>query len=115
MSSPLKNEISFEKAMDRLDEIVTQMEGDRMPLDEMVASYEEGMGLLKVCRQRIDAARRRVEIITADAEGKATLATFDPASAAATEISEEKAKPTAPARRKKAVEVEDDTDDIRLF
>jgi exodeoxyribonuclease VII small subunit len=50
MSSPLKTEISFEKAMDRLEEIVVQMEGDRMPLDQMVASYEEGMGLLKVCR-----------------------------------------------------------------
>lgn len=113
MSSPLKTEISFEKAMDRLEEIVVQMEGDRMPLDQMVASYEEGMGLLKVCRQRIDAARRRVEIITADAEGKTTLTAFEPTAVA--EIPEEKAKPAAPVRRKKPAEVEDDTDDIRLF
>lgn len=111
------SEPSFELAMDRLEEIVSQMEGDRMPLDEMVSSYEEGMSLLKVCRQRIDSARRRIEIITADAEGKPALAAFDPASAVALEPAEEKPRAAAPApvRKKKLVEPEDDSDDIRLF
>lgn len=113
MSATHHSETSFEQAMDRLEEIVMQMEGERMPLDEMVSSYEEGMGLLKVCRQRIEVARRRIEIITADAEGKPTVAAFDPATA---EVMEEKAKPTAaPARKKKPAEAQDDTDDIRLF
>jgi len=45
----------------------------------MVQSYEEGARLLKVCRQRIDAARQRVELITADLDGngKAVLSTFE--------------------------------------
>lgn len=113
MSTAATPETSFEQAMDRLEEIVALMEGDRMPLDEMVSSYEEGMGLLKVCRQRIEVARRRIEIITADAEGKPVVSAFDPA---AVEISEEKPRPAAPtARKKKPAEPEDDTDDIRLF
>lgn len=118
LSSPLymsvspPTEPSFEQAMDRLEEIVGLMEGDRMPLDEMVTSYEEGMGLLKVCRQRIEVARRRIEVITADAEGRPIVAAFDPATA---EVPEEKAKPAAPARKKKVPEPEADTDDIRLF
>lgn len=113
MSAAAPHESSFEQAMDRLEEIVALMEGDRMPLDEMVSSYEEGMGLLKVCRQRIEVARRRIEMITADAEGKPALAPFDPAAVA--EVPEEKARPAAPARKKKPAEAEEDTDDIRLF
>lgn len=112
MSTASHTETSFEQAMDRLEEIVVSMEGDRMPLDEMVTSYEEGMSLLKVCRQRIEVARRRIDAITADAEGKPTVVTFDPATA---ELSEEKAKPAAPTRKKKVVEPEADSDDIRLF
>lgn len=112
MSATPPPESSFEQAMDRLEEIVAQMEGDRMPLDEMVSSYEEGMGLLKVCRQRIEVARRRIELITADAEGKPSVIPFDPA---AVEVAEEKPKPAAPARKKKPAEAEEDTDDIRLF
>lgn len=114
MSSANHSDTSFEQAMERLEEIVAQMEGDRMPLDEMVASYEEGMRLLKVCRQRIETARRRIEIITADAEGKPTVTDFDPSTADAP-IPEEKSRSAAPSRRKKTVEPEEDPDDIRLF
>ena len=114
MSAPSHPEPSFEQAMERLEDIVVLMEGDRMPLDEMVSSYEEGMSLLKVCRQRIEVARRRIEVITADADGKPMVATFDPATA---EVPEEKPRsaPPAPARKKKPAEAAEDSDSIRLF
>lgn len=112
MSATSPQEPSFEQAMDRLEEIVALMEGDRMPLDEMVTSYEEGMGLLKQCRQRIDVARRRIEVITADADGRPALVPFDPPPVTAPE---ETPRPAAPARKKKPAETADDTDDIRLF
>ena len=107
-----EEEVSFESAMERLDEIVSSMEGERMSLEDMVRSYEEGVRLLRVCRGRIDTAKRRVEMITADLEGgKASLAPFDPSaepSTANTDDPESKAK----ARRSKT---ESKTDDIRLF
>jgi exodeoxyribonuclease VII small subunit len=112
MSSPSPTEPSFEQAMDRLEEIVVLMEGDRMPLDEMVTSYEEGMSLLKTCRQRIEVARRRIEVITADAEGRTIVTAFDPATA---EPLEEKSRPAPATRKKKPAEPAEDTDDIRLF
>ncbi|MDZ4287217.1 MAG: exodeoxyribonuclease VII small subunit [Prosthecobacter sp.] len=111
MNEPTDQEPTFEQAMERLEEIVSGMEGERMALDEMVGSYEEGMRLLKVCRQRIDSARRRVEMIVADAEGKAILAPFDPA--ATEEPAEEKPKPAA--RRRVKTETDEGTGDIRLF
>lgn len=107
-----EDEPSFEAAMERLDEIVSSMEGERMSLEDMVRSYEEGVRLLRVCRGRIDTAKRRVEVITADLEGgKATLAPFDPTAEPATantDDSESKSK----GRRSKT---DTKTDDIRLF
>lgn len=120
MSAPTDQEPNFEQAMERLEEIVSAMEGERMALDDMVGSYEEGMRLLKVCRQRIETARRRVEMIAADADGRASLAPFDAGAAAETaETPEDKARPVArrraPAQAPKAEAGEDTTDDIRLF
>ena len=96
--------------MSRLDEIVGAMETDRMPLEEMIRSYEEGIALLKNCRQRLDGARRRVELISADLEsGKASTAAFD--AEAATEEDDASTARQSPPKRRKAAE----SDEIRLF
>ena len=46
MSQSSNPDPSFEEAMERLDEIVESMEGERLDLDEMVGRYEEGVKLL---------------------------------------------------------------------
>lgn len=103
-------ELSFEDAMSRLDEIVGAMETDRMPLEEMIRSYEEGIALLKNCRQRLDGARRRVELISADLEGgKASTSAFE--ADAATEEEDASSSRQSPPKRRKASENEE----IRLF
>ncbi|MGV3662894.1 MAG: exodeoxyribonuclease VII small subunit [Prosthecobacter sp.] len=119
MSSPSQpiDEPSFEDAMQRLDEIVAGMEDSQLSLEEMISSYEEGVRLLKLCRHRIDGARRRVELISGDLEGgKATLTPFEE-SAADEETPEtaEKTRPASPttSRRRKAPEAEGG--EIRLF
>lgn len=117
-----EDELSFEAAMERLDEIVASMEGERMSLEEMVRSYEEGVRLLRACRGRIDTAKRRVEMITADLEGtKATLTPLDPAAASAAELAAttgaDEAEPRSRSRRASTSSSKTDnpTDDIRLF
>ena len=45
---PQPDDLSFEDAMESLDAIVASLEGERLPLEEMVASYERGMKLLRV-------------------------------------------------------------------
>ena len=117
-----QDEVSFEEAMERLEEIVSSMEGERLPLEEMVRSYEEGARLLRVCRERIEVARQRVELITANLDGspKASLTPFDPASTEAPDTAptptepspKQRAASTTPARRKTTT---DDDEDIRLF
>ena len=39
--------------MDRLEEIVEQMESGKMMLEELIVRYEEGMKLVKVCQERL--------------------------------------------------------------
>ncbi len=120
MSSPSQpnNEPSFEDAMQRLDEIVAGMEDSQLSLEEMISSYEEGVRLLKLCRHRIDGARRRVELISGDLEGgKATLTPFEEgATGEETADHAEKTRPASGAnRRRKAPEAEPDAGEIRLF
>ena len=73
-------DLSFEEAMDSLESIVTSLETERLPLEEMVAAYERGVRLLRTCRGRIESARQRVELITSDLndKGKAALSDFAP-------------------------------------
>ncbi len=73
-------DLSFEDAMDSLESIVSSLETERLPLADMVSAYERGVKLLRTCRDRIATARQRVELITADLEGKnaATLSDFQP-------------------------------------
>ena len=99
--------------MQRLDEIVAGMEDSQLSLEEMITSYEEGVTLLKLCRQRIDGARRRVELISTDLEGgKAALSPFEAADDDA-EAADEEGKPRSASRRRKSNAAEGG--EIRLF
>ena len=81
MSSPAKKgstEVSFETAIDRLEAIVDQMEDGKMPLEELIVRYEEGMKLVKVCQERLASAEQRIEIITRNHAGKPVVKEFEP-------------------------------------
>lgn len=77
---PSKTEPTFESALERLEQIVEEMEGDRLPLEELLGRYEEGTMLVKVCQQRLSAAEKRIELISRNASGETVLEAFDPAS-----------------------------------
>jgi exodeoxyribonuclease VII small subunit len=80
-STPKKAEpqLHFEGAMDRLEEIVEQMESGKMMLEELIVRYEEGMKLVKVCQERLASAEQRIEIITRNNAGKPVVKNFEPA------------------------------------
>lgn len=66
-------EASFEKALERLERIAARLEAGDVPLENGVALYKEGMGLVAACRKRLEAAR--LEISLAGEDG--TLAPFE--------------------------------------
>jgi exodeoxyribonuclease VII small subunit len=71
-------EHTFESAVERLESIVEAMESDKMPLEELIVRYEEGTKLVKVCEEKLNAAERKIEIITRNAAGEPQLAPLDP-------------------------------------
>lgn len=71
-------ELNFEGAMERLEAIVTQMESGKLPLEELIVRYEEGMKLVKICQERLASAEQKIEIIGRDSAGKPVIKDFEP-------------------------------------
>jgi len=68
---------SLETAIERINAIVAEMEVGTLPLETLIARYEEGLGLVKTCQEKLDAAEKRIQIISRDAQGRASLTDFD--------------------------------------
>jgi exodeoxyribonuclease VII small subunit len=63
--------------MQRISEIVSAMEDGNMPLEQLIESYEEGIGLVKDCQAKLDAAEKRIQLITRGARGAVSLTDFE--------------------------------------
>ena len=63
--------------MERISGIVAAMEEGDMPLEQLIESYEEGVGLVKMCQEKLDSAEKRIKVITRDAAGAAALEDFE--------------------------------------
>lgn len=61
-------EITFEAALSRLEEIVRALDSGSAPLDESLALFEEGVGLVKLCSGKLDCAEQRVKILVGGKE-----------------------------------------------
>ena len=70
-----ENEMTFEVAIARLEEIVRALESGSAPLDKSLALFEEGVALVKLCNNRLDNAEQKVKILTSATDG--TLAEAD--------------------------------------
>ena len=95
-------ELNFEKAMDRLEAIVEQMETGKLPLEDLIVRYEEGMNLVKVCQERLANAEQKIEIIARNSAGKPVVKEFE-------------ATQEAAATDKRSEEPESTNDEIKLF
>ena len=78
-TKPPAAELNFEKAMDRLEAIVEQMESGKLPLEDLIVRYEEGMNLVNVCQDRLTKAQQKIEIIARNNAGKPIVKNFEPA------------------------------------
>lgn len=56
-------ELGFEEAMEKLEEISTRLSGEKIPLDEAIALYEQGIAYYDICKNKLDDANRRIKII----------------------------------------------------
>jgi exodeoxyribonuclease VII small subunit len=76
----IKNgEPSYEEALGRLEKIVSEMETANLPLEQLLARYEEGIRLVGVCQQLLTGAENRIETLTRQASSKSSPASVAPA------------------------------------
>ncbi len=61
---------TFEESMQRLEEIVRLLEENKLPLDESIALFEEGLQLSKDCDTKLKDFYKMVEDITKKNEGE---------------------------------------------
>lgn len=65
----VKEERSFEAALKRLEELVSEMERGDLSLDSMLKKFEEGMRLAQLCSKKLEEAEKKIEILIKRAHG----------------------------------------------
>ena len=65
--------MSFEDDLARLDAIARALENDRLPLDEALKLFEEGVARLRTATQALAAAEGRVQQLVEEADGTLTV------------------------------------------
>jgi len=73
------SKLSFESALGKLESIVEAMESGDVPLAELLAKFEEGSKLLKVCETRLKDAELKIEQLKKQKDGKVAFDKFDAA------------------------------------
>jgi len=61
--------LSFEEAMDELENVVHQLESGKIKLDEAVAVYERGVKLKNLCENKLNDAKSKIDKLVISKEG----------------------------------------------
>ncbi len=72
----MNKDIKFEEAIEKLDSIVSKLESGSASLDESLSLFEEGVGLIKLCNEKLDSAEQKVRILTEAEDGSVSDAPF---------------------------------------
>ena len=64
--------------MERLDTLVKEMESGQLPLEKLISTYEEGVKLIRLCQEKLDAAEQKIQIISRSASGPTGIEEFYP-------------------------------------
>ena len=56
----MSDEIKYEQALNRIEEIVTALENNDVSLDDALALFEEGTKLTAFCNKNIEAAKAKI-------------------------------------------------------
>jgi exodeoxyribonuclease VII small subunit len=69
---------SFEEALKRLEKIVEQMERGDLPLEDSIKLFEEGMHLSAECKEHLEKAEGKVQILIKQRDGSMKTEPFPP-------------------------------------
>jgi exodeoxyribonuclease VII small subunit len=69
---------NFEESLRQLESIVAQLERGDLPLEESIKLFEDGIRLSAVCKQELDAAEGKVQILLKQRDGSMKAEPFPP-------------------------------------
>ena len=61
--------LTFEKAMKKLEQIVRELETGDQPLEKAIKKFEEGVQLSKFCSEKLDETEQKVTLLLKDQAG----------------------------------------------
>ena len=105
MNPPSPDTPPFEQALAELEKIVRELEDGQVSLEESLARYERGIGLLKLCYGQLQQAEQKIQLLTGVDEEDRPLAR--PLQHGSADV--EKAEST---RKRKPVEKEDKPEEL---
>ena len=97
----MEPELKFEKALEKLEKIVEDLEAGNIPLEDALKKYEEGVKLSRLCTEKLTQAETKIEQLTRVLNG-----------AIDSESQEKGSKKTA--KRTRKTEIEPSEDDLLL-
>jgi len=68
-----KGGVPFEEALKKLEGVVDAMEADDLPLETLLAKYEEGARLVKLCQEKLAEAEVKIQQLEKTAAGEIKL------------------------------------------
>jgi len=72
--SPAKSkDLPFEEALKKLEAIVESMESEELPLEALLAKYEQGTHLARLCQEKLEDAELKVQQLEKTAAGELKL------------------------------------------
>jgi exodeoxyribonuclease VII small subunit len=72
-------EVKFEEALKKLEKIVQDLERGELTLDEALKKYQEGVELSRLCSQRLDQAKKKVDLLAKNKKGDFELTSAEDA------------------------------------
>ena len=70
-------EVKFEDALKKLEKIVEDLEKGDLSLDEALKKYQEGIELSRLCNQRLENAKKKIDVLVKNKKGEFELKPFD--------------------------------------
>ncbi len=67
----------FETALEELEKVVEQLESGDLSLEDSLAAFETGIGLIKYCNEKLTEVEKQVEFLVRDKDGKLQFKALD--------------------------------------
>lgn len=59
----MSKEINYEESIKKLEKIVSDLEKGKLPLEDSLKKYEEGVKLASACTKKLNEAKRKIEVL----------------------------------------------------